>query len=566
MRNLTRVSRVISFVAIAAMLTLTTAYGSSLRGSQHVAGKVASQAMPVLLSQQETGDADWVQTIDPAVVTDSISISNIWMVYANLVKLSFPSNKPIPDLADHWVESKNHRVWFFHIRNNARFSNGDPVTAQDFVFSISRALAPATKSPVAMLYLGEIVGAPAFNAGKAKTLRGVRALNAHELEINLRDPIAYFLGTLSYPTAEALDPRVVRGHAPASYLTNTCKANVGAGPFEFVCVNGSSQRTSFYPAGHSPYMLFKPNPYYYGPKPHIMVRAPFIADTESNWRLFQAGGIDETGVPTADLAAAQHMKNFMKVAALETDYMTLNSQSPPFNNLNCRLAVAYAFDRNTITEKVLRGTEYPLYDVIPKGMPNGGQGYFGQETDVPYYNPTKAKAYLAACPGHLNGVSLVYQKTSQDLVHEYDTIKFYLSQIGANINLKPLSFNAWLTDVTSPMKSTGTQAAENLWIDDYPDAQDWLQNLLMTGANDNIGGYSNPTYDRLVQQGNVTVNPARRAALYRRAQKLVVNDGGWIGVGGVYNIFVVRPRVHGVVIGGGLIEPVNNNWANVSIH
>jgi oligopeptide transport system substrate-binding protein len=566
MFRLTRANRGMTMIGLVTALVMALSW-SVTSASSLQRSSAASAHLPsgVLISQQETGDADWVQTLDPAIVTDSVSISNIWMVDANLVKLSWPTLKPIGDLADSWRVSPNRRVWTFHIRNNARFSNGDKVNAFDVRWSISRALKPATKSPVALMYLGEIAGADAVAKGKAPLISGVKAVNSQTVRITLKDPIAYFLGTLAYPTADVLDPRVMAGKQPGSYLTNTCKGNVGAGPFVFVCQNRSSSRTSFYPSGHSPYMLFKANPFYYGKKPHITVRAPFIADNETNWRLYQAGQIDETVVPTADLSQAQKLPGFVKHPALETDYISLNQKDPPFNDLNCRLAVAYAIDRAGITEKLLHGVEYPLYDVIPKGMPGGGQGYFGLENDVPHFDPTKAKAYLAKCPGHLDGVNLYYQNTGQDVVHEYDAIRANLQGIGANINTKPLTFNAWLTKVTTPMTQTKTAMAENLWIDDYPDAQDWLQNLLFSNANDNIGGFANPTFDSLVHQGNITANPVRRAALYRRAMKIAVNQVGWLGVGGVYTIYVVRQRLHGVVVSSGLVLPKNNDWSNVSV-
>ncbi|MGH2442756.1 MAG: ABC transporter substrate-binding protein, partial [Chloroflexota bacterium] len=430
--------------------------------------------------------------------------------------------------------------------------------------SMARALLPATKSPVASLYLGPIAGAAAVVAGKATTISGVKVMGTRKLQITLTGPYAYFLGSLTYPTADVLDKKVMAGTAPVSYLNNNCKGNQGAGPFVFVCANGSG-RNSFYPSGQSAFFKFKPNPNYYGAKPTVDINAPFIADNETNYRLYQAGSVDTTVVPIADIGHAMTVAGHVKAPELDTDYITPNQKMAPFTNENCRLAIAYAIDRESIGKSLLKGTESPLYDVIPPGMPNGGQGYFGKISGVPYYNPTIAKQYLNKCPGKLQNVTMTYQKTSQDLTHEYDIIRTEISAIGGNITLKPLLFNAWLGIVGQSMQKTKTQITENLWIDDYPDAQDWLSQLLQTGANYDIGGFSNPTYDHLVNLGNVEFNAAKRATDYRKAMMIAVKTGSWIGVGYQSPVWIVSPKLHNLIYTDGNIYPKNGDWSTVSI-
>ncbi|MDQ2745041.1 MAG: peptide ABC transporter substrate-binding protein [Chloroflexota bacterium] len=571
MFQLSSANRVLSIVVMAAVVTLMAACGSSPSGATSKgSGKTSTPAAKgmagVLNSEQNQGDAQWVSTLDPAIVTDSISIYDIELVNANLVKLDYPSLKVIPDLASRWTTSSDHMTYTFYIRPNAKFSNGDPVTAYDAAWSIARSLLPATKSPVATTYLGAITGASAVAAGKATTVSGVKVMNAHTLQIHLDKPIAYFLGTLSYPTAEVLDPKVMKGQPAASYLTNDCMGNVGAGPFEFVCRNSSNGKSSFYPSGRSPYMQFKPNPYYYGAKPTIQIHAPFYATSDDSFHAFQAGQLDDSAVPTADLGVAQKNPGFLKKSALATDYITPNAQIAPFNNVHCRLAVSYAVDRVHITQDLLHGVEGPLYDVLPPGL----VGYFsdGKSMGVPYYDTTKAKQELAMCPGHLSNAVMTYQNTSSDTVHEYDIIKGDLQAIGANVTLKPLTFNSWLKVVGQTMMATKGQEniTENLWLDDYPDAQDWMQNLLYTGANYDIGGFSNPQYDKLVDAGNVEFNAAKRAQDYTQAQKIVLNDGGWIGVGYVDFVAVVNTsRVHGLIDSNYNLNPIGNDWSKVTV-
>lgn len=566
MMRLTRANRVLSLSVVAATVALTAACGSSGSSSS----KTSATAAPARKGSVNTlnwwanwGDV-WPDSLDPAVGTNTLALYAMALVDANLVKFDYPSMTIIPDLASNWTSSSNHLVWTFHLKPNAKFNNGDPVTANDVVWSITRALLPSTKSPVAMTYLNHIVGAAAVNAGKATTLSGVKALNPTTVQITLDKPIAYFLGALSYNTADVLDKKVMQGKPAGPYMTNTCASNVGAGPFKFVCLNKSSSKASFYPNGHSPFMKFAPNPYYYGPKPKINLYAPFFSTLDAEFRAYQAGELDGTIVPSGDLPIAQKMAGFVKRAAPITDYDTPNQQIPPFNNINCRLAVSYAIDRVGITTKLLRGTEGPLYGEVPPGI----LGYVSQPTGVPSYNPAKAKQYLAKCPGGLKNVTWTYQNVNTDIVHEMDAIRANIQAIGAPApTMKPLTFNAWLKVVTQNMNNTKNQEqiTENLWLDDYPDPQDWVTNLLHSGANYNIGGFNNPQYDKLADAGDLEANVQKRAQDYIQAQKIAVNDGAWIAVGYQYILAVINPKVHNIIDVNGFTWPLHNDWSKVSI-
>lgn len=559
MNRLQLTYRLLSVVLVAAFVALVAGCGSSSSSSGKSNSPNRKGSANTLNNFNNQGDADWVKTLDPCCVTDSISISDINMVNANLVKASYPSLKIVPDLAT-WKISSDRKTYTFTITSNAKFADGHAVTANDAAWSITRSLLPATKSPVALTYLGHIVGAKAVADGKATTVSGIKVLNTHSLQITLDAPIAYFLETLSYPTADVLEKSVLQGK-PSGYLTNTCSANVGPGPYKFVCLNNSSGKGSFYPSGHSPYMKFVPNPNYFGSKPTVKVMSPFMADVDANWKNFLSGAVDGSQVPTSALGSAQKMQGFKKQYQLETDYITANQQMAPFNNIHCRLAVAYAIDRQSITLKLLHGTEAPLYSVVPPGL----LSYFGKSSDVPGYNPTKAKSELGQCPGKLNGVVLTYQNTSADITHEYDAIRANLQAIGANITTKPLTFNQWLNVVGQSMQATKTQITENLWIDDYPDPQDWVDNLLHSGANYNIGGFNNAQYDKLVDEGNVEPNPSKRSQLYTTAQKIALNDGAWIGVGYAVVPYVISPKVKGLITTPSGVNPVNNDWSQVRI-
>src|SRR5205823_2124426 len=118
------------------------------------------------------------------------------------------------------------------------------------------------------------------------------------------------------------------------------------------------------------------------------------------------------------------------------------------------------------------------------------------------------------------------------------------------------TFNAWLPYVTTALSSHHTALVENLWIDDYPDSQDWLFNLLHSGAQDNIGGYHNPKFDALVDAGDTEFNTTKRAQDYRKAMKIVLNDGGWISVGYQTSPVIINPCIKGVYYYSNTIWPI----------
>jgi oligopeptide transport system substrate-binding protein len=559
-------SRIIGcFLSVAVSISLVACGSGGNNGSQAGSGKGGKSHggsnLPTLRWLGLVGTATWANTLDPSQVTDSISIGVIQLVDANLVKLA-TSGEPTGDLASSWTVGDNGKQYTFHLRPGLKFSNGDPITANDAAWSITRALSKSTKSPVAMSYLGHILGAAAYNSGNASSVSGLKVINPTTLQITLDEPIAFFLKTLSYPTADVLDPKVLTGKSPLTYLTNDCSGNVAAGPFKFVCQNNSTKQTSFYPSGETHSMTLVPNPNYYGNKPHIRIVMDAIPDTQTNYRDYQAGSIDATAVPSADVAQNRNSPNLLTYPTSVTDYITPNEASPPFNNVHCRLALAYAIDRNAIDNEILHKTEAPIYDVVPRGM----LGYYNGANN-PHYDVAKAKHELAQCPGGLPNVTLPYQHTSSDVDNEYQAIQNMWNQVGIHTTLAPKTFNQWLGIVGTSLQKTNTQVTENLWIEDYPDPYDYCSLLLRAGMNYDIGDFNNPTYNKLVDKAAVESNETTRAQMYEKAQHIALSQGAWISVGNGVAYDLISSKVHGFVGSEAYSEPVpvDDDWSKVTI-
>jgi ABC-type transport system substrate-binding protein len=521
----------------------------------------AGNSMPVLRWYGLSGTATWAQTLDPAMVTDTISGGILNMTDANLVKY-LPDGTTKPYLAT-WKVSKNRKVYTFTIRKNARFANGDPVTAQDAAWSITRSLSKATNSPTSLQDLSFILGAPAWNSGKAKSLAGVKALNTRQVQITLSKPVAFFIGALAGSNADVLDKRVVNGHPSQTYLTTTCSANQGAGPFTFKCRNKGTGMSSFYPAGTTPQITLVPNKYFFGPKPHITVNMRAIVNTDTNYRVFQANGIDVTDIPTADIATNRGKPGYYQYPTLQMWYLSPDPKVAPFTNVHCRLALSYAINYEAIDNQILHGSMTPLYDMVPKGV----LGYYNG-ADNPHYNTTKAKAELAQCPGGIHNVKLVYMHTSSDWDNVYgNALPSMFGAVGIGVKGDPLPFNDWLKDVTQPQSKTNTAIAQN-GLTAFPDPWNFCTILLRGGEPFNSGEYNNPAVNQILDRADVTANRQKRAQLYIKAQHMAIMDGGVMPIGQSIGYALVKPWVKGLVASATFDElvPRNNDWSQVSVN
>ena len=502
-------------------------------------------------------------SLDPAHITSpsDYELSSL-LVNANLVHI-LPDDTVKPDLATFTI-SKNHLTYTFTIRSNARFSNGHTVTAADAAFSLERALSPSTQSEIADQYDNLIVGADDYYHGRTHSIPGLKVLSRRVLQITITKPVAYFLDTLSYSSADVLDPSVVRGKEAGpkgNYLTTTCAGNQGAGPFKFVCHDSTSTVHSFY-SGNSPKYTLVPNPYYYGPKPHLRIELRATSASDSGYRAYLAGKLDTAGILSVYLEHWKGNKELHRYPSSHIVYLTPNTHMAPFDNVHCRLAVAYAIDRKTIAENVLHGTVRATYTVVPKGM----LGYYSG-ADNPHYSLTRAHAELARCPGRTIPFALKYGDFGPDQVNQATAVATMLSQVGLNVKLTRLTPDAWGQTVGHSLDATHTQLIFNEWVQDYPDPQDYCTLLLRSGSPDAVGGWHNAAYDRLVDRADVTLNSKKRAALYIQAQHIAISQGAFLTLYNELRSKLIKPYVHGLVTSEAYQDTLAKDldWSKVSI-
>jgi peptide/nickel transport system substrate-binding protein/oligopeptide transport system substrate-binding protein len=502
----------------------------------------------------------WPKTLDPAEAVDPTSKEILGLLYNGLVKFDGHNNL-VPDLAAALPRlSPDHRTYTFTLRPHLQFSDGSPLTAADVVYSLSRATSQQEGSPLGG-YLKHIEGFAAWNAGKAARLAGVRALDARTVQITLNQPTSFFLAQLTDPAFYVIKRNV----ATREDLTSpgAQARNIGSGPWIFAG-----------PWRYQQEMAFVPNPRWYraGQIKLAELKIPFITDFETNYREYLAGQVPMTAEPSSHFPADHTLPDFHANPILETDYVAPNLGTDgqckpvscaPFNDLHFRRALLYAVDRQAIT-KVEHGSELPLCGVVPKGLP----GYDPGLCPLTPYDPTRARRELALARKDFGGIlpndgqlSMPYPNLGQDVTTLSQELQVEWQAVGISIRIVATPFDQWLTLLvggSAPCILTG-------WIADYPDPQDFTENLFGSDSNYDTVHYHNPAFDHLMALADSTPDGPARTNLYIQAQKLLINDAAYIPIGQTVWSFRWRTNIHGFYLSPDWYfpQPVNEDWANV---
>ncbi|GMA65818.1 hypothetical protein GCM10025859_63310 [Alicyclobacillus fastidiosus] len=351
---------------LAAAGTILAGCGSS--SSAGAAGNNGSASTPSSASnakQQVTMDIlTEPPTLDPSKANDTTSG---WVMDQILEGLTYlgPKDQIEPGIAKSWYTSDGGKVFTFHLRD-AKWTNGDPVTAQDFVYSILHTLNPSTGAQFAS-YLYYIDGAEAYNTGKGPASAvGVKAIDDHTLQFTLANPTPFFLNLTSFWPYFPVDQKVAK--ADPTWTANA-STYVSDGPFKLSSWN------------HQQDMVLTKNPDYWnaGSIKLNQVTLDMVNDTDTQYQMYQSGQLDmDTSLPQ-DIIPNLIKSNKAQVFPFAgTQFIDLNTKAAPFNNADIREAFALSIDREQIVNDVLQGGQAPAYGMVPPGIP-GQNGTFRQE-------------------------------------------------------------------------------------------------------------------------------------------------------------------------------------------
>lgn len=446
-----------------------------------------------------------------------------------------PKAEAIPGVAESWTISSDGKTYTFKLRKST-WSDGMPVTANDFVYSLRRILLPETAAEYAsLLYI--IKGAEAINTGKAAAdTLAAKAVNDYTLEIQLTGPAPYFLELLTHYTAYPVPKHVID------------KVGKAWTKPENMVVNGPYKLVEWLPNTH---VKLTKNDKFYDAASASLDNLVFYTqeDRAAVQKRFRAGEIDVA----TDFASDQidwlrkNMPNEIRIAPyMGCYYYPINSAKEPFTDKRIRQALSMAINRDAIVNKVLKTGELAAYSFVPPGV-----SHYAQPSEVTWKNTPygkrikKAKALLnEAGYGPSNPLKFTLRyNTSENHKRIAVAIVSMWKQIGVQAEL----FNSEVKVHYADLKQGDFDVARAGWIADYNDAQNFLYLLeKRTGAN-NYGRYANPQYDSLMLQAEVTSDLKKRAKLMQQAEALAMDDQPIMPIYHYVSLNLVAQKVQGFV-------------------
>ncbi len=513
-----------------------------------------------------------ITTFDPALSFDASSISAIQMVFTGLVQLD-DKFQIRPQLAQSWQQASDGLTWTFHLKPHLKFSDGSPLTSEDVIYSIDRALQPTTKSTIAPIYLDLIRDSDKLLGGRIPTLinDSLMAPDQNTVMIQTKKKAAYFLAMLTHPCSYVVEKKLIDTFG--ANFTDHLTLGGGAGPFRV------TQYT------HGKEIDFAPNPNYYDTLPQLQkVVFPFYPQAEAAYQAYQNGRVDVTGVPIANFGYDKKRSDFHEVPQLWINYYTMNYLVKPFDNIHIREAFALAIDKTAIANNVWQGTVIPTNHIVPQSMPGYNPDLTGPDgTQTLKGNPDKAMALLNqglqeehwSSIEQLPPIKLTYATGVSNFDQEVKMlIGMWQNVLGVTVKADPVAYNTLLDQVTAATNNAqGIQFWGLAWVAEYPDPQDWLTRQFDRGVPNNSMNYGQNYSKNAVQQQAIQVQLEKadanfqqdaRIHAYQKAEQQLVNDVAWMPMEQVTNVFLLKTYVVGMIDNQqGLIPP--DDWANIYI-
>jgi oligopeptide transport system substrate-binding protein len=449
------------------------------------------------------------ESLDPAIITGQADGRIALTIFEGLTRYNETNATPVPGLAERWDITDRGRTYTFYIRTNAKWSTGEAITAQDFVYSWLRVLNPLTGADYAgQLYY--VNGAEAYNTGKTKdpSSVAVKALDDRTLRVELVDPTPFFLDLCSFQTLAAVPRRAIEKHGDRWLMAKPLPVS---GAYNLVSWRVNDR------------VRMRKNPFYWdAANTHcdLVDMIPCtVASTALN--LYETGEADivwdKELVPIELIDLLRERKDFHTYDYLGSYFYRYNVTRKPFDDVRVRKAMALAIDKRRLVEKITRAGEKIASHFVPPGVAN----YSSPEGLG--YDPELARKLLAEAgyPGGQGFPRVDYMfnsvKTHEKIAVELQ--EMWARELGIHIELRNLEWKVFL----QAQSRLEFGLSRSSWIGDYNDPNTFLD-MFMSNNGNNRTGWKSERYDNLIREANSKLNPKEREKILQEAELMLIRD------------------------------------------
>jgi oligopeptide transport system substrate-binding protein len=498
------------------------------------------------------GNGTEPQGLDPHVVTGIPEMNIVNALFEGLTVKNPHTLEPEPGVAQRWDISEDGLVITFHLNPQAKWSNGDAMTAADFVWSWQRSLNPVMGNQYAyMLY--PLENAEAFATGKLSDFNavGVKALDDHTLQVRLNAPTPYFIQLMDHHSTFPVHRATIEkfGKASDRFTPWTRVENiVGNGPFILEDWQLNRRIT-----------VAKSDTYW--DRDRVQLNGIVFYPTEnisSEERMFRVGQLHYTQVIPLDKIPVYRAKSnspYVNAPYLGTYYYLLNTNKPPLDDVRVRQALAMAVDRERLNNTVMHSSNLPAYSITPPGT----LGY--QPPKIFHYDVQRAKQLLAEA-GYPDGagwpgLELTYNTSESHLKIAVALQQMWKDALNIDITLANQEWKVYLDSVDQ----MNFQMARRGWIGDYVDPNNFLDLFLCGGGNNNTG-FCDPRYDTLIKQDAPrATSREERYAIFSEAETLLMEQMPILPIYTYTSNHLIDPSVRGIP--ANLMDYVNFRYVSL---
>lgn len=482
-------------------------------------------------------------TLDPGQSQDNTSNTVISAVFEGLVTKG-DDGESKPGVAEKWDISEDGLKYVFTLRKDAKWNNGDAVTAKDFEYAWKRVLDPSfTPAPPYAYQLYYIKNAEAYNLGEIKDANevGVKATDDYTLEVTLENPTPYFLSLMSFQTYFPI-------HSSAKdndKWSTKPETLIGNGPFKLSKMTKGQK------------IELVKNDQYWDEKSIKLekVEMSIVNSSATELASYRNDELDYAGQPTGNIptdqlnAVKKELPEELNIKGISSTYFyVFNTTQKPFDNLNIRKAFSMAVDRKAIAEKITMAGELPAFGFVPPGIKGEKEEY---RTEVPdtYFqeNLDEAKKLLEQGmkeEGYttLPEVTLIHNSDDRHKKIALAVSDMWKKNLGVSVKVQNQEWGVFLKNRTN----LDYQIARSGWSADYNDPMTYIDMWTSKGGN-NDSGFKNAEYDKLVKEAYSSSDNAKRMEMMAQAEKILVQDNQVVMPLFYYsNVSLIKPWVKGL--------------------